>query len=159
MTLQYRVRSMEEDRNWQQRIRLSCCLLLDAVDWWCRADADFPLDFTVASVLYLFSPRCNPFDLSEIGVRSSLLETVGTPTDEYSQTCPRRTDDQRSKLINTISSIVSGAIKRWDEGSFLDPPIEMVNQQIVDQLVAQQYVIFHHHETTQRDFGGFFGSW
>ena len=35
------------------------------------------------------------------------------------------------------------------------PPIETVNQEIVDQIVEQQYVVFHHNETTGRDVGGF----
>jgi hypothetical protein len=33
-----------------------------------------------------------------------------------------------------------------------------VNQQIVDVLTARKYVVFHHSQTTQRDFGGFYGN-
>ncbi len=148
---------MQEDRKWQQRIRLSGCLLLETVDWWCRADFEFPVDSTVASVLYLFSPRCNPFKVSETKVRQHLLNVVGTAITEYSQTWPRHTDAQKHELIDPLSQILSNAADRWDAGTF-DPAIEMVNQQLVDQIVAHKYVIFHHNQTTRRDYGGFHGS-
>jgi hypothetical protein len=157
MTLQYKTRDMGEDREWQQRIRLSRCFLLEAVDWWWRTDSEFPVDGTIASVLYVFSPRCNPFDVSETRVRQHLLNIVGTSSVEYSQTWPRHTDAQRLELVNAISHILRDAVERWNEGT-LEPTIEMVNQQIIDQIVAQKYVTFHHHHTTRRDFGGFHGS-
>jgi hypothetical protein len=159
MTLQYNVRSMSEDREWLERIRLSNCLLLETVDWWCRTDSDFPIDGTVASVLYLFSSRCNPFKVPDTRVREHLHNTVGTPTSEYSQTWSRRTDAEKSELIDTLSGILTEAVKRWNGGPLDDLPIELVNQQIIDQIVAHKYIIFHHFQTTRRDFGGFFGSY
>jgi hypothetical protein len=157
MTLQYRTRPMWEDRKWLQRIRLLRCFLLEAVDWWCRTESEFPMDGTIASVLHLFSPRCDPFDVPEVRVRQHLLNIVGTPIAEYSQTWPRHTGVQKLELINAISGILSDAVNRWNDGA-LDPPIEMVNQQIIDQIVDRKYVIFHHNETTRRDFGGYYGS-
>ena len=74
---------MWEDRKWLQRVRLSSCLLLEAVDWWCRTDSEFAVDSIVASVLYLFSPRCDPFDVAETKVRQQLLNIVGMPTAEH----------------------------------------------------------------------------
>ena len=76
---------------------------------------------------------------------------------KYSRAWPQRTDAQRSELINTILRIVSESVNRWN-GGFLDPSIEMANQQVIDQLVAQKYVVFHHNQTTRRDYGGFYGS-
>ncbi|MGA2256138.1 MAG: hypothetical protein ABSG53_15935 [Thermoguttaceae bacterium] len=49
------------------------------------------------------------------------------------------------------------AARQWND-DLQNPPIEQVNQQIAAQIVAQKYVVFHHYETTRRDFGGFFGS-
>ncbi len=158
MTLQYRRRPMREDREWQQRIRLSKCLLLETVDWWCQNESEFPITGTVASVLYLFCPRCKPFDVAETRIRQFLLSIVESPTAEYSKTWPHRTDAQESELIDTISRILSDAVGRWNDGSLLDPPIEMVNREIVDQIVVQRYVIFHHNQTTRRDSDGFYGN-
>ena len=149
---------MEGDREWQQRVRLSGCLLLETIDWWCRSDSDFPLDGTIASMLYLFSPRFDPFKISETKIRQRLLNVVGTPSAEYSQTWPLRDEAERSELIDTISEILSGAVDRWNNGA-LDPSIETVNQQIVDQVVAQKYVVIHHNQTTKRDYGGFYGNY
>jgi hypothetical protein len=149
---------MWEDRKWQQRVRLSNCLLLEAADWWCRTDSEFPVDGIVASVLRVFSPKFDPFGVSETGLRQHFLDTVGKSTAEYSLTWPHRADSQRSELIDTISRILSDAVNRWKDGGLSDPPIEMVNQQIIDQIVAQQYVMFHHNQTTRRDADGFYGS-
>ena len=66
-------------------------------------------------------------------------------------------DVERTELIDTILEILSNAVKQWND-STLDPPIELVNQQIIDQIVAQKYVVFHHYKTTKRDYGGFYGS-
>ncbi len=158
MTLQCRVRSLSDDRGWQQRVRLSRCLLAETVDWWCRTGSDFPVDCTVAGVLYVFSPRCDPFSVSETRVRQNLCNVVGTPDSEYSLAWPHRADCERLSLIDAISRILSDAVQRWDRGGLSDSPIELVNQQIVDEIVIQRYVVFHHNETTRRDFGGFYGS-
>jgi hypothetical protein len=159
MTLQYLTRPMWEDREWQQRIRLFHCLLLETVDWWCRTDEKFPVDHIVAFVLYLFSPRCQPFRLSEVKkMREQLDGIVGTSAVECSLTWPRWSDWRKSNLIDTISRVLSEATARWDDGQMSDPSIEMTCWQIVDQIVAQKYVVFHHYHTTKRDYGGFFGS-
>jgi len=39
-----------------------------------------------------------------------------------------------------------------------DPSIEAVNQKVIDQLVAQKYVVMHHNQTARKDYGGFYGS-
>ena len=157
MTLQYGIRSMEEDRTWQQRVRLSGNLLLETVDWWCCTNAEFPIEGTVASVLHLFSPRCNPFAVPDARVRQHLLGIVGTPADEYSRTWARRSDAERAELIDSLTRILSEAVRQWNV-DLQNPPIEQVNLEIVSQIVAQKYVVFHHYETTRRDYGGFFGS-
>ena len=149
---------MWDDRIWQQRIRLSNCLLLECVDWWCGSDGNFPTDEVLASVLYLFSPRCYPLGVSENGLRKSLQDIVGSPTSEYSKTWPDRDEPQCDKLLGKLAEILDTAVHQWSEGTFLDPTIEAVNQQIVDEIVEQQYVIFHHYRTTRRDLGGFHGS-
>jgi phenylpyruvate tautomerase PptA (4-oxalocrotonate tautomerase family) len=86
-----------------------------------------------------------------------LLNIVGTPTAEYSQTWPHREEVQKSELIDKISKILSDAVNKWNNSS-LELPIELVNQQIIDQLVADKYVTYHHNQTTRRDYGGFYGS-
>ncbi len=158
MTLQYRTRSTFEDNIWQERVRLSNCLLMECVDVWCRSDADFPTDEVIASILYLFSPRCYSLGVSECRLREYLVGIVGTPAHEYSATRPQHGENQRSKLIDALSRIVGNALIQWGEGTLLDPSIETVNRQIVEEIVEQQYVIFHHYHTTRRDFGGFYGS-
>jgi len=157
MTLQYSVRSMREDRKWQQRVRLSRHLLLETVDWWCRTNAEFPTEGTVAALLYLFSPRCEPFAVPDARVRQHLLAVVGTPAAEYSRAWPRRSEAEKDELIDSLTRILAEVVRQWND-DLENPPIEQVNQQIVAQIVGQKYVVFHHYETTRRDFGGFFGS-
>jgi hypothetical protein len=146
---------MWEDREWQQRARLCSCLLLETVDWWCRTHSEFPVDRIVAAVLRLFSPRCDPFEVPENSVRQTLLDVVGTPAAEYSQTWPHRADAKGCELIASLSRILADAVNRWDEGSLDNPSVEMVSQQIIDEIVAQEYVTFHRNQTTRRDYGGF----
>jgi len=157
MSLQYSVRSMAEDRRWQQRVRLFGNLLLETVEGWCRTNAEFPMERTVASALYLFSPRCDPFAVPDARVREHLLVIVGTPAAEYARTWPRRTDAEKSELVDSLSKILSEAVRQWNS-DLQSPPIEQVNQQIVAEIAVQKYVVFHHYETTGRDYGGFFGS-
>ncbi|MFN0052143.1 MAG: hypothetical protein ACKV0T_08125 [Planctomycetales bacterium] len=156
MTHQYRTRSLWEDRQWQRRIDLSDALLLQTVDWWCRCDAEFPISGVVAAVLRLFSPRCIPDKMVEPGLRESLLAIVDTPANEYRTTWPKRPECQQIQLVERLTEIVSNAVNAWATGSIHEPMIESVNQELVDQIVDQQYVIFHHTETTRRDFGGFY---
>jgi hypothetical protein len=148
---------MGEDRQWQQRIRLSDRLLLETVDWWCRTDSEFPFDETIASVLRLFSSRCNPFAVSETRIRPLLFGLVGTPMVECSKTWPKRDDAEKVELIGAISRILSEAVRQWNDGP-AEPSIDSVNRQIVGQLTYHKYVVFHHNETASRDYGGFHGS-
>ena len=147
---------MWEDRQWEQRVRLSNFLLLETVDWWCRSDSDFPVDDTITAVLHLFSPRCHPLGVPEHGLREYLRDRIGNPVTEYCLTWPKRGEREKCELIDTIAEIVRAAVCEWSNGSLVDPTVETVNQQIVDEIVAQQYVIFHHNQTTRRDFGGFY---
>ena len=64
MTLQYRIRSKYADQLWGRRVYLCERLLADAYDRWCRSDEDFPVRRAVAAALFLFSPRCEPFEMS-----------------------------------------------------------------------------------------------
>jgi hypothetical protein len=148
---------MSDDRSWQQRVRLSANLLLETVDSWCRANDDFPVERTVAIFLHLFSPKFNPYAIPDARVRGHLLPIVGTPGDEYSRAWPRRSGAEKAELIDSLTWILSEAVRQWNDDLQI-PPIEQVNQQIVTQIVAHKYVVFHHYDTTRRDYGGFFGS-
>ena len=156
MTLQHQLRSLWEDRLWQRRIALSNSLLLETVDWWCRSDSDFPVAETVAGILHLFSPRCSPDDLRATGIREHLPGLVRTPDIEYSQTWPKRTDVEKNTLIAALTEVLSTAVDSWTTGGLHDPTIDSVNRQITSLIVAEQYVVFHHKQTTRRDFGGFY---
>ena len=157
MSLQYRTRNMWEDRLWQQRVRLSQCLIVETVDWWCRNDVTFPLSETIAAVLFLFSPRCDPLRVPETNIRQHMAEHVGAPRTEYIQTWPQHPESRGTELIDRLSQIFNGAVHDWSAGSMLTPTIESVKQQIVDGIVTHHYVVFRHHQTTSRDFGGFHG--
>ena len=155
MTLQYSPRSMWEDRKWWQRVRLCKCLLIETADWWCRSDEEFPISDTVTAVLYLFSPRADPLSISESNLRSFLTTVVQDAGDEYALAWPSRAENLCTPLIDAISKIIGDAERAWTSGSMVDPSIEMVNQQVVDTVVEQKYVVFHHNQTTRRDGGGF----
>ena len=157
MTLQYRTRDMSDDRRWNQRVRLSNCLLMDVVDWWCRDDREFPFESTVASLLYLFSPRCDPFSVSESDLRQTLLDVVDSPSVEYARTWPNHDSQKQSDVITSLSTVLQDTVAQWLEGSMSTPSVHSLNQQVVDCLVDFKYVTFHHNQTTHRDGGGFHG--
>ncbi len=71
--------------------------------------------------------------------------------DEYTSTWPTRDLSEAQKLIASIDTILTNAVTEWTAGSLMRPPIELVVQQIVDEIVDQRYVIFHHKQTTSRD--------
>lgn len=151
MTLQYRIRSRYHDERWRKRIRLCNELILQTTDMWCRDDADYPTQQVVARILYLFSPRCEPNNLSNPHLLKRLKEIVGAPTHEYESTWPKRPRSAAQELIHSLITILDDAVHAWTDGGLHDPVIETVVQQIVDEIVGRQYVIFHHKETTRRD--------
>ena len=156
MSLQYRMRDMSADRRWQQCVTLSERLIIETLDLWCRTDQDFPTSQLVAAVLYLFSPRCEPLALSIQNVRKTVFEQVGSADDEYRHSWPNRTPQQCVDMIRAMESTLENAVRQWSEGSILTPTTESVNQQLVELIIAHQYVVFYHHQTTRRDFGGFY---
>lgn len=149
MTLQYRIRSKYEDEKWQQRIYLCNNLLLEAIDQWCRADAEFPTRNIVAGVLYLFSPRCYPFGPSPYRLCEQLSEVV-SPEAEYQLTWPNRDESQSAELIAALSMGVTRAVDLWNAGRDRPSSVELT-EYLVGEIVAFQYVVFHHYETTLRD--------
>lgn len=64
MTLQYRRRSKYQDELWRGRVYLCERLMSEAVNQWYLSGGEFPTQPVVAGVLYLFSPRCEPLELS-----------------------------------------------------------------------------------------------
>lgn len=157
MTLQYRPRSAWEDQKWQHRIWLCKCLVTETVDWWCRADCGFPVEPTVASVLFIFSPKRDAQQIPESNLRAFLSSAAESATSEYAHAWPNHAPEMQSRLINDISAILCDAEQQWTTGSLLEPSVESVTEQIVAEIVAQQYVVFHHTQTTRRD-GGFYGN-
>src|SRR5688500_7214230 len=121
MTLQYRTRDMSDDRRWDQRLRLSETLLMDVVDWWCRGDHDFPLDSTVASLLFIFSPRCDPFAIPVSNVKQWLFDRVDSPSVECARTWPRHDEQTRSDLIAALIGTLQQAIEGWNAGTETAP--------------------------------------
>jgi hypothetical protein len=150
MTLQYRIRSKYEDEKWKHRIYLCDHLLLDAIDQWCRSDAEFPIRDIVAGVLYLFSPRCRPFELSKYRLPEQLRAVAKSPEDEYRLTWPRRDESQGAELIAALSTGVTRAVELWGVGRDRPTGAELA-EYLVGEIVALQYVVFHHYETTRRD--------
>jgi hypothetical protein len=151
MTLQYRIRSKDEDERWRQRIYLCDKLLRDAIDWWCRTDSVFPTYDVVGSVLYLFSPRCDPFELSPYRLVERFGGIIGTPETEYRLAWPRRSTAEADSLIAALAAIVAGAVRTWIERGVGDPSTGEVADRLAEEIVARRYVSFHHRETTRRD--------
>jgi hypothetical protein len=150
VTLQYRIRSKYQDQLWRQRIYLCERLLSDAIDRWCLSDGEFPKQPVVAGVLYLFSPRCEPLELSSHRLCERLGKVIGTPEEEYRMTWPRREEPQGQALIASLSVIVVDAVESWC-GRGVEPSSVRLAESLVEEVVAQQYVVFHHCETTRRD--------
>lgn len=151
MTLQYRIRPKHADQVWRQRVYLCEQLFAEAYERWCHSDGDFPTRSVVAAVLYLFSPRCSPFDLFHHRLGERLAGTVGLPEDEYRSTWPKRNEAQAAELIAAMSRGVELAAELWSEGNEAGPSAVALADFCVSEIVARQYVIFHHYETTRRD--------
>jgi len=151
VTLQYRIRSKYQDQLWRQRVYLCQQLLSDAYDRWCRSDEAFPLRGVVAGVLFLFSPRCEPFEMSPYRLCERLIGVVGAPEDEYRMTWPQRDESQGTELIAVLSMGVTRAVELWGEGDDKGPSSVELAEKLVREVVAQQYVVFHHYETSRRD--------
>jgi len=158
MSLQYRTRSRWDDLLWLQRVRLSERLILELVDDWCRGNDEFPVQQTVAALLYIFSPQCDPLKVPESKLCERVFEMVGSAQSEYLQTWPQRSESDAAELIEALYQTFSGAVRQWSDGSAGTAAIGIVNEQVARLIVAKQYVVFHHFETTHRDFGGFYGS-
>ena len=94
MTLQYRIRSKYWDQVLRQRVYLCEHLVADAYNRWCLSADEFAIQSVVAGTLFLFSPRCEPFELSRYQVGEQLAVAVGTPEDEYRLTWPKRDEAQ-----------------------------------------------------------------
>lgn len=146
---------MWQDLIWRQRVRVSGLFLLDVVDHWCREGDEFPLSKTVAGLLYVFSARFDPMDTPESNIRERIFEHTGTPRAEYLLTWPKRSDSQASELTDALSTAITEAVSRWADGSLRTTSIDSVIDQVMKLIVAKQYTIFHHFQTTRRDSGGF----
>ena len=151
MTLQYRIRSKYQDQLWRQRVYLCEQLVVDAYDRWCRSDEDFPIQCVVAGALFLFSPRCEPFEMSPYRLCERLATLASTPENEYRLTWPKRDESQSAELIAALSMGVTRAVELWREGSDRGPSSVELAEYLVGEIVARQYVVFHHCETTRRD--------
>jgi hypothetical protein len=141
MSLQYRLRDDSEGIRWRYRIHRGDKLLLDALDAWCRSNAEFPIGDVVAEILYLFSPRCDPFALPAYHLREHLGKLVGTPEEEYRQTWPRREESWGLSLIAALREILEAAVKSWIEHDNWNPPSGELAECLAEELIAQQYVI------------------
>lgn len=151
MTLQYRIRPKYEDERWRQRVYLSETLLSDAIDQWCRSGTEYPVWGVVARILYLFSPRCEPFNLSPYRLYEWLGQIVGTPEHEYQLAWPRRPASQGRALITSLSTIMVGAVQSWTDHGLGNSSSKGLAEQLAAEFVAQKYVVFHHCQTTRRD--------
>lgn len=151
MTLQYRIRSKYEDERWRHRVFLCENFLLETIDYWCRTDAAFPTNAVVAGILYLFSPRCDPFQLSPQRLRERLGELAGVPEKEYRLTWRQREASQAEALIASLGAIIAEAVESWIEHGIAEPSSSSIAQRIAEEIVAQQYVVFHHYQATRRD--------
>ncbi len=149
MTLQYRIRSKYEDENWRQRIIHSNEMLLYYLNQWC-ADSScvFPVTEVVSRLLFLFSPRCMVY---QTNLRALLSRTIFVPMDEYRATWPNRSLGAATQLIDTLEQILEDAIREWEINGFSNLLHTDVIDRIVIEIVAQQYVVFHHNQTTRRD--------
>lgn len=157
MTLQYRPRSLWEDRLWFQRVRLAELLILDTVDWWCRKDLEFPIQQTIGGFLFLFSPRCAPFDIPERSVRQYLQEHAKAPLDEYALAWPNKSIDTGDEIVGDLTGKLRSAVDRWSSEPIASLAPETVTEDLVGCIVARGFVVFRHFKTTRRD-GGFFGN-
>lgn len=151
MTLQYRIRSKYADQLWRERVYLCEQLLSETYDRWCRSDHDFPVRGVVAAALYLFSPRFNPTEMSTNGLSERLLNIVGTPEEEYRLTWPKRDGSLSMELIAAMSMCVMKAVQLSTESTNGGPLSAELAEWLISEIIARQYVVFHHCETTRRD--------
>ncbi|WP_339735684.1 hypothetical protein [uncultured Gimesia sp.] len=157
MTLQHRIRSNYKDQTWNRKIYLTEKFLLDSIDDWARSEKEFPIKGVVSGILYLFSSRYEAESINDRQLKVYLQKHADSPEVEYSLTWPKQTASQGQELIDLISKILSSAIAEWSKHGSHGLTVTSVLEQIVDQIMKQQYVVFHHHETTIRDRGGFGG--
>ncbi|MEQ8855217.1 hypothetical protein [Gimesia sp.] len=155
MTLQYRVRSQHEEQIWDRRIYLTERLLLDAIDFWVCSTEDFPSETVIAVTLNIFSERCNPDEVNEHKFLTRLQSSVDQPLREYLLTWPKRTEEDGLALIEDLLDLIASAVAVWEQQSVQSLSAQLVASQIARLIVKYQYVVFHHHESTLRDKGGF----
>jgi hypothetical protein len=148
---------MSDDRRWNQRVRLFNRLLLGVVDQWCREEVDFPVQPTVASLLYLLSARCDPFSIAETELPDALFGVVASPATEFARTWPALDAQIGAELIDRLSLILENAVEQWEHGSLMDLAVANVGQKLVDASIEHGYFKFHRYLTTCRDGGGFHG--
>lgn len=158
MSLQYRTRSMSDDRDWLQRCRLCELLLIDTLDWWCREDdLEFPVVPMVSAVLFLYGPDCKPFRESEYGLRERLLQSPLPPADLFRIAWPNHDASKCDSLVSDLSEVLRRSIDVWTNQPISQLPAETVAERLADIIIAHQYVVFRRRETTRRD-GGFYGN-
>lgn len=157
MTLQHRYRSDLDDQIWNQKLNLTEKLLLDSIDDWAQFEEEFPIKDVVSGILYLFSSRSDSDNINAQQLKIHLQKHASSPEIEYSLTWPKRTVEEGQELIDCISMILIAAISEWSNHGIHSLTVTSVLEQIMTQIMKQQYVIFHHHETTTRDLGGFRG--
>lgn len=151
MSLQYRIRSKSADEKWRARVRHCETSLSEFVDRWCREDADFPVRSFVAGTLFLFSPRCDPDGNDEM-LQVLLRTAQGTdPAIEFNSTWPARPISEATDLIQSLSQVIERAVGTWTAKGIVALPLSCVVERLVAEIVAHQYVIFRHYETTRRD--------
>ena len=151
MTLQYRIRPKYEDDRWRHRIRICNLLILESVDEWCNSDLKFATEDCVRCSLHLFSKRCALTGIREHGVKSQLLSESFDCRKEYAMEWPRRTDADCSSLVGSMSQVLLDAEAQWECSGIGTLSVEDVAGQLVDEIVAHQFVVFHRTETTRRD--------
>jgi hypothetical protein len=151
MTLQYRIRSKYEDQRWWHRAQLCAEFLLSSIDRWCRSDAEFPIQPVIAGMLYLYSPRSDPDQFSQHGLCAQLSEIVRMPQAEYRLTWPGREEAHGEALIVALTKILAEAVQSWTDRGIEDPSSETVAKRVIEEMMEQQYVVFHHYQTTRRD--------
>ena len=157
MTLQYRTRDLSDDRKWHRRTRLCALHISAAVDRWCRDDGAFPIESTVSSVLFLFSPHCDLDQIRESELCVVLSQMALLPEAEIANTWPHQDEGQRTRLIDALTDVLNDAVAQWTVESIATPSLDVVNQRIVSTLLEHRYVMIHHTQTTKRDNGGFHG--
>lgn len=151
MTLQYRIRSKYEDDRWRQRARICALLLLDAVEEWCKSDLSFAVDDCVRCCLHLFSKRCDLDAISERHVKNQLLSASLIGREEYAAEWPCRTDADYSAISESMSQVLHEAVVKWESDGVGSLRADDVAGQLLDEIIGQQFVVFHHTETTRRD--------